>query len=169
MVQIGNEINHGMIWPDGHISNLDNLAQLVQAGTDGVLSVDPSIVIMVHAALGGQHDETVFFFDNMLGRNVQFDVMGMSYYPKWHGTLDDLRDNLTRMTRRYEQDIILVEYSQAKREVHDIVFSLPDGKGKGTAIWEPLNTWESIFDKDGKSNDLILIYDEVSMKFMARR
>jgi hypothetical protein len=46
---------------------------------------------------------------------------------------------------------------------------LPDGKGKGTAIWEPLNTWESIFDKDGKSNDLILIYDEVSMKFMARR
>jgi arabinogalactan endo-1,4-beta-galactosidase len=105
----------------------------------------------------------------MLGRNVQFDVMGMSYYPKWHGTLDDLRDNLTRMTRRYEQDIILVEYSQAKREVHDIVFSLPDGKGKGTAIWEPLNTWESIFDKDGKSNDLILIYDEVSMKFMARR
>jgi beta-galactosidase len=158
-----------MIWPDGHISNLDNLAQLEQSGTDGVLSVDPTIVIMVHAAQVGQHDETVIFYDNMNGRNVQFDVMGMSYYPMWHVTLDDLRDILTRMTRRFDQDIILVEYSQAKREVHDIVFSLPDGIGKCSAIWEPLNTWESIFDKDGKSNDLILIYDEVSMKFMARR
>jgi beta-galactosidase len=166
MVQIGNEINHGMIWPEGHIGNLDSLAQLIQSGIDGVLSVDPSIAIMLHIALGGQHDESVFFFDNMLARGIKFDVIGMSYYPKWHGTLDDLRNNLMRMARRYEQPIILVEYSMVKREVHEIVFNLPDNKGRGTAIWEPLNTWESIFDRDGKANDFLLIYDEMNKKFV---
>ena len=168
MVQIGNEINHGMIWPDGHIGNLNNLAQLIQAGIDGVLAVDQSIAIMLHIALGGQHDETVFFYDNMLARGIKFDVIGMSYYPKWHGTLDDLRDNLIRMSSRYEQPIIVVEYSAKKKEVHDIVFNLPNNKGKGTAIWEPLNTWESIFDRSGKSNDLILLYDEINKKFIAK-
>ena len=170
MVQIGNEINHGMIWPDGHIGNLDSLAQLIQAGIDGVLSVDPSIAIMLHIALGGQHDETVFFFDNMIARNIQFDVIGMSYYPKWHGTLEDLRNNLIRMSKRYEQPIIVVEYSSKKKEVHEIVFNLPDNKGKGTAIWEPLNTWESVFDRQGEtraSNEYILIYDEMNRKFIA--
>ena len=93
----------------------------------------------------------------------------MSYYPKWHGTLDELRDNLIRMSSRYDQDIIVVEYSAKKREVHEIVFNLPNNKGKGTAIWEPLNTWESIFSKDGKSNDLILIYDEMNKKFIQKK
>jgi beta-galactosidase len=166
MVQIGNEINHGMIWPEGHIGNLDSLAQLIQAGIDGVKAVDPSSAIMLHIALGGQQDESLFFFDNMLARGLQFDVIGMSYYPKWHGTLDDLRNNLMNMSKRYEQDIIVVEYSHVKREVHDIVFNLPDNKGKGTAIWEPLNTWEKIFDNDGKSNDFILVYDELNKQFV---
>lgn len=166
MVQVGNEINHGMIWPEGHIGNLDSLAQLIQAGINGVHAINPSIAIMLHIALGGQHDESVFFFDNMMARNVQFDVIGMSYYPKWHGTLEDLSNNLLRMVDRYEQDIIVVEYSHKKRELHDIVFNLPGNRGKGTAIWEPLNTWESIFDKDGKSNGLIAIYDEINKKFI---
>ena len=168
MVQIGNEINHGMIWPEGHIGNLDNLAELIQSGIKGVYDVDAKIPIMLHIALGGQHDESVFFFDNMIARGIQFDVIGMSYYPKWHGTLDDLRDNLTSMSKRYEQDIILVEYSQMKREIHEIVFNLPNNKGKGTAIWEPLNTWEKVFNEDGKSNDYILIYDEIRKEFLEK-
>ncbi len=166
MVQIGNEINHGMIWPDGHIGNLDSLAGLIQAGIDGVYAVSPATAIMLHIALGGQQDETLFFFDNMLARGIRFDVIGMSYYPKWHGTLEDLRNNLTNMASRYEQDIIVVEYSHVKKEVHQIVFNLPNNKGKGTAIWEPVNTWEKVFDSDGKSNDLILVYDEMNKRFV---
>ncbi len=38
MVQVGNEINHGMIWPEGHVSNVDSLAQLIDAGTDAVIA-----------------------------------------------------------------------------------------------------------------------------------
>ena len=166
MVQIGNEINHGLIWPDGHVKHFDSLAQLVKAGTDAVLKVDPSIIMLLHIALGGQNDESVFFLDNMLSRGVYFDVIGESYYPKWHGTLDDLRNNLTDLATRYSKDIIVVEYSQLKKEVNQIAFNLPDNRGKGTMIWEPLNTWEKIFDDKGSANDLILVYDELTKNFL---
>jgi beta-galactosidase len=166
MVQIGNEINHGIIWPEGHVSNWDNLAQLINAGTAAVKAVDPSVIMMLHVALGGQNDESVFFIDNMIARGVPFDVIGESYYPKWHGTLDDLRDNLNDLVRRYGKDVIVVEYSQRKDEVNKIAFELPDGKGKGTCIWEPLSTWEKVFDNNGKSNDFIKMYDEISKKYL---
>ena len=166
MVQVGNEINHGIVWPAGNVSNVDSMAQLIAAGVAAVKSADPSIAIMMHVALGGQNDETVFFMDQLINRNIHFDVIGLSYYPKWHGTLDDLRDNLADMQRRYNKDMIVVEYSALKEEVNKLAFELPGGKGKGTCIWEPLSTWESIFDKDGKSNEFMKLYDKISKKYL---
>ncbi len=166
MVQVGNEINHGIVWPDGNVANPDGLAQLLNAGTKAVKSVDENVVMMLHVALGGQNHESVFFVDEMLKRNVHFDVIGESYYPKWHGTLDNLRDNLSDLIRRYNKDVIVVEYSALKEEVNRIAFNLPGGHGKGTCIWEPLNTWESVFDRDGKSNPLLLKYDSLSKQFL---
>jgi len=166
MVQVGNEINHGMVWPEGHISHPDSLAGLIKAGIEGVKEVDPSIFIMLHIALGGQNDESVFWLGNMFARGVDCDIIGLSYYPRWHGTLGDLNYNLRDIIRRYNKYVNVVEYSQKKREVNDISFNLPDNKGTGTFIWEPLSTWESVFDKDGKSNDMINIYDEISRKFL---
>jgi beta-galactosidase len=99
MIQIGNEINHGMIWPDAHISKLDTLAQLLNAGIKAVKEVSPSSAIMLHIALGGQNDESVFFLNNMIMRGVKFDVIGLSYYPKWHGTLADLQYNLCDLAK----------------------------------------------------------------------
>jgi beta-galactosidase len=169
MVQVGNEINHGMVWPEGHINNLDNLAELIKAGIAGIKEVDPNIIIMLHVALGGQNDESVFWFDNMFARGVDCDIMGLSYYPRWHGTLSDLEYNLKDLIRRYNKDINVVEYSYAKKEVNDIVFNLPDNRGKGTCIWEPLSTWESIFDWKGNSNELLNVYDEIRDKYFMRK
>jgi len=166
MVQVGNEINHGMIWPEGSIRHPDSLAALIYAGIRGVKNVDPVCPVMLHIALGGQNDESHFFLDNMLERQVAFDVIGLSYYPKWHGTLADLRYNVDDLARQYGKDIIVVEYTQRKQEVNDIAFSIPGGLGKGTCIWEPLNTWERIFDKDGKANSLLSLYDELSKEFV---
>jgi beta-galactosidase len=166
MVQVGNEINHGMIWPEGSISHPDSLAALVYAGIRGVKAVDPACPIMLHLALGGQNDECHFFLDNMLKRGVPFDVIGLSYYPKWHGTLADLTYNVNDLAGSYKKDIIIVEYTQLKREVNEIAFSIPDGRGKGTCIWEPLNTWERMFDEQGRSNEYLQIYDEVSKRFL---
>jgi arabinogalactan endo-1,4-beta-galactosidase len=165
MVQVGNEINHGMIWPDGKVENMDNLAALFKAGAAGVKDVDGSIPIMLHIACGGQNKESVSFIDNMLKRDVKFDIIGESYYPQWHGTLDSLQNNLNDLSKRYKQDVLVVEYTYKKNEVNDIAFKIPDGKMKGTFIWEPLNTWEFIFDKDGKANELLKLYPEMAKKY----
>lgn len=164
MVQVGNEINHGMVWPEGNVSNVDSMSQLIAAGIAAVKAVDPSVIIMLHVALGGQNDEAVFFMDQVMARKIHFDVIGLSYYPKWHGTLDDLRDNMNDLLRRYKKDIIVVEYSAKKQEVNKLVFELPGGKG--TCIWEPLSTWEKFFDTDGKSNAFMAMYDEINKKFV---
>ncbi len=166
MVQVGNEINHGMIWPEGHVSSFDSLAQLIFVGIQAVRESVPGTPVMIHIALGGQNDESHFFLDNLIGRKVPFDVIGLSYYPKWHGTLADLKYNMNNLALTYQKDIIVVEYSQFKEAVNNIAFNVGGGRGKGTCIWEPLNTWESIFDKDGKSNSLLLVYDSVSRHFL---
>ena len=166
MVQVGNEINHGMIWPDGEVRNMNQLAQLINAGTAAVKAVDPTIIMLLHVALGGQNAESVFFINNMLARGVQFDIIGLSYYPKWHGTIEELQDNLNDLSKRYNKDLVVVEYSAKKEEVNKAAFNVDGGRGKGTFIWEPLNTWESIFDKDGKGNDLLKVYDGLSKKYL---
>ncbi|HMU72467.1 MAG TPA: glycosyl hydrolase 53 family protein, partial [Ferruginibacter sp.] len=109
MVQVGNEINHGMIWPAGSITEMDQLAQLFFAGVQGVKAASPHTSIMLHIALGGQNDESRYFIDQMNMRGVPYDVIGLSYYPKWHNTLADLEYNLEDLSRRYNKDVIVVE------------------------------------------------------------
>ena len=168
MVQVGNEINHGIVWPEGNVANIDGTAQLINAGTAAVKAVHPTVQLMLHVALGGQNHESIFFIDNMLARGVPFDVIGQSYYPKWHGTLNDLENNLNDLSRRYNKDVMVVEYSALKKEVNKIAFEVAGGRGKGTCIWEPLSTWESIFDRDGKSNGYLMEYDELSKQFLVK-
>jgi len=134
MVQIGNEINHGILWPDGHIGNPDHLAELLRAGVEGVEAIDPDMPVMMHIALGGQNKESVFWLDNMIARGVKFDIIGISYYPRWHGTLDNLKNNLHDLIKRYNKPINIVEYSDYKNEVHDIVFNLQ-------MIWEKVHAY----------------------------
>lgn len=167
MVQIGNEINHGLLWPDGHIANLDDLAGLLRAGVEGARLVDPDMPIMMHIALGGQNDEARFWLDNMIARDVDFDVIGLSYYPRWHGSLEDLDANLHDLVDRYRKPLIVVEYSDFKREVADIVFALPDDMGKGTAIWEPLGARSGLFDREGNVTDLMQVYDRLNAEYLA--
>ena len=166
MVQIGNEINHGILWDDGNFSHPDSLAALLKAGVQATREVSPSIKIMLHIALGGQNEESKYFLDNMINRGVSFDIIGQSYYPQWHGTLEDLKNNLTNLSSHYTQPVIVAEYTQYKIEVNNIAFTLPQGNIKGTFIWEPLNTWEYIFDKQGKAIDsLINIYPAIAHRY----
>lgn len=165
MVQCGNEINHGILWPTGNVQHLDSLAILLNAGMAAVKKTDPSIITMIHIALGGQNAESEFFLDNMIRRGVSFDVIGESYYPKWHGTLEDLKNNLTALHEKYHKPVIVAEYSQLKNEVNKIAFSIPGNQLEGTFIWEPLSTWEAIFDKDGKANHFIEDYDQIKKDY----
>jgi len=166
MVQVGNEVNHGLLWPDGHISRMDNLAGLLRAGVEGVREADTSMLVMMHIALGGQNEEAVFWLDNMIARGVTFDVIGLSYYPRWHGTLDDLEANLADLAGRYHKYVNVVEYAAFRKEVNEIVFRLPGEMGKGTCIWEPLGWWVGLFDREGNATNEILIYNKLRENYL---
>jgi beta-galactosidase len=103
----------------------------------------------------------------MIARGIPFDVIGLSYYPKWHNTLADLEYNINDLATHYKKDVIIVEYSALKKEVADINFNVAEGRGKGTCIWEPLNTWEAIFDKQGEATPFLSVYDELSKQFFS--
>lgn len=109
MVQLGNEINAGMLWPDGDYNHMDNLAALLRAGYQAVKDSSPSTLVMLHIAEGGDNDLARWWFDSMTQREVPFDVIGISYYPFWHGTLAQLQFNLNDISARYERDVIVVE------------------------------------------------------------
>lgn len=164
MVQVGNEVDNGMVWPQGKIENdkYESFAVMIRCASAGVRSVDPTIPIMIHIACGGQNEKSVKFFDKMIARDVKFDVIGQSYYPKHHGTLEDLKFNLNDLAKRYGKPIVVVEYQDYRQEVNDIVKALPDNLGLGTFIWEATSPmWGGLFDKDGKTTDYMKIYDKL--------
>jgi arabinogalactan endo-1,4-beta-galactosidase len=113
MVQIGNEINAGILWPDGKYDHMDNLAALLKEGYQAVKDCSPSTLVMLHLAEGGNNDTARWFFDNMVQRNVPFDVIGVSYYPYWHGTLGQLQNNINDISARYGKDVIVAETAYA--------------------------------------------------------
>lgn len=166
MVQVGNEIDHGMVWPEGNTRAMDTLTDLIQSGIAGVRAINAQIPVMIHIACGGQNKESRWFLDQLITRGLKFDVIGQSYYPQWHGTLDELEKNLSDLSLRYSQDLLVVEYTAKKKEVNQIAFSINNKKRRGTFIWEPLNTWEYIFEKDGKSNALLELYPEFNKKYI---
>lgn len=114
MVQVGNEIHSGILWPDGHTWNppqWDNLAQLLTAGYEAVKACSPDTPVMLHIAEGGDNELARWFFDNLQRRNVPYDVIGISYYPFWHGTLAELQGNLNDISARYDKDVVVVEFA----------------------------------------------------------
>ena len=170
MVQIGNEISNGFLWPDGNVwksGKWDVFCGLIKAGIAGAKEADPSVKIMLHLAWGGQNAKSRSFLDKALAQGVEFDILGQSYYPKWHGTLDDLRANVTDLAGRYKQDIMVVEYSVPNvRQINDIVRGLPNRKGIGTVIWEPTK-WEgpALFDAKGNTKPEIDVYPELAKEY----
>ncbi|MDT0323595.1 glycoside hydrolase family 53 protein [Streptomyces millisiae] len=109
MAQIGNEINGGMLWPDGRYTNWPQLGRLLTAGVRAARAASPGIQIALHLAEGGNNAGTVWWFDNALAQGVSFDVIALSFYGYWHGTLDDLQFNLNDVSARYGKDVLVAE------------------------------------------------------------
>jgi len=191
MVQIGNEVINGMLWPDGRLpGNWDNFADLVKAGIAGVEAGTgdaPHPRIMIHIDRGGDKVRTKDFFDKLHSYHVNYDVIGQSYYPWWHGSLNDLRENMFFMAREYKKDIIVVEAAynwmpseykkrpgpfpespegqkQFLEEVNRVVQETPDGLGKGVFWWEPAVVGplgsRGFFDDTGNALPVITTFDK---------
>ncbi|WP_051251125.1 glycosyl hydrolase 53 family protein [Paenibacillus harenae] len=112
MVQIGNEINNGMMLPDGSTSQFAKLAELLKEGVSAVRETTPdgqTTKIMIHLAEGGDNHKFRNFFDQVEVHEVDYDVIGMSYYPYWHGTFQQLKTNMDDMAARYGKQVVVAE------------------------------------------------------------
>lgn len=116
MVQVGNEILGGILWPEGKLdgdkqANWQNLAKLLNAGLRAVRDAEgkQKILTMLHLDRGGDNGGARWWFDNIAKQKVEFDTIGLSYYPWWHGELDKFESNLADVAKRYKKDIYLVE------------------------------------------------------------
>jgi arabinogalactan endo-1,4-beta-galactosidase len=117
IVQIGNEITAGMLWPLGEIYVGDTprwaeFTTLLNAGIKGARDAQQygkKSRIMVHIDRGGDNGGSRWFFDHIQPYNVDFDLIGLSFYPWWHGPLSALQANLNDLAPRYQKDIIVVE------------------------------------------------------------
>lgn len=117
MVQIGNEINSGMLWPEGKSwgqggGEFDRLAGLLNAAIDGLkenLNHGEQVKIMLHLAEGTKNDTFRWWFDEITKRQVPFDIIGLSMYTYWNGPLTALQANMDDISKRYNKEVIVVE------------------------------------------------------------
>ncbi len=161
MVQVGNEVSNGMLWPYGSVRHsFKGLCGLLKEGVRAVREVTPTAEVMLHVALGGQAEESQRFFDAMAEYGVEYDLIGQSYYPEWHGTLAELETNLNDLAKRYRKPIIVVEYRDHYLDIERIVSSLPKGLGRGTFIWEATSPqWGKLFDETGAATPALDAYN----------
>ena len=193
MVQIGNEITHGMLWPDGKLpDHWDNFADYLRAGVKGVVAAcgkGPRPKIMIHIDQGASIPKTKYFFDRLNGYKIRYDVIGFSYYPWWHGSLEDLRENLAFAANRYGKDVYVVETAYNWRPTWDFrktaapfpespegqrdfldavtrtVMGVPEGRGLGVFWWEPAVANRGLgargfFDENGNALPVINVFDK---------
>jgi len=111
MVQIGNEINNGLVWPLGRSTSYSRVATLVKAGIQAVNDISPDIKTIIHLAQGASEQSLMYFYDKMLAEDVDFDVIGLSYYSYWHGDMATFEETLQALDAKYEQEIAVMEYS----------------------------------------------------------
>ena len=162
MVQVGNEISNGMLWPDGKLpENWDNFAELVQAGINGVYAScgnNPCPEIMIHIDKGGDRDFTERWYDKFHSYGIRYDIIGQSYYPWWHGSL---LDTLAPFPETPEGQREWLE------EVNRVVLNVPDDRGVGVMWWEPATSrggTRSFFDREGNVQPVIHVFDKYTRR-----
>ena len=174
-VQVGNETNDGMLWPEGKAStNMANFAQLINAGYDAVKSVFPSSKVIVHISNGYDNSLFRWMFDGLKTNGAKWDVIGMSLYPStanWSTLNAQCLANMNDMVARYGKEVMIVEVGMSwdqsaacKSFLDDLItktVSLTGSKGLGVLYWEPeaYNNWQGYtlgaFDNSGKPTNAL--------------
>lgn len=154
IVEVGNEIDAGFMWPLGRLglSTQDdstqhaNFGRLLRAGVAGVRRATTpadSVRVMVHFSQGASTPRSHWFYDLVRAQGVEFDIIGFSYYPWWHGSIEELRANLRATEARYGKDIMVVETAYPWTDGWT-----PDGPVQGTMIWPRTRDGQRAFLQD---------------------
>jgi arabinogalactan endo-1,4-beta-galactosidase len=136
MVSIGNEIRNGILWPVGQVdwtndTGWSNLVTLLKAGVAGARAANPSghkLQVMLHFDEGGNTADSTRFYDHMVSGGVPFDVIGLSYYPFFHGQLNQMRANVDALATRYGKPMVIAESQYP--------WTLAAGDSTGNFVWQ---------------------------------
>jgi arabinogalactan endo-1,4-beta-galactosidase len=141
MVSIGNEIRNGILWPVGEVdpttgAGYDNLATLLKAGVAGARAANPpghKLLVMMHYDQGGNNQLSQAFYQNLVSRGVPFDVIGLSYYPFFHGTISAMRQNVDALATQFHKPIVIAEtqYAWTLANGNNAI-----GDSTGDFVWE---------------------------------
>jgi arabinogalactan endo-1,4-beta-galactosidase len=125
VVQVGNEITNGMLWPDGQVfysggssSNWDHFGQLVNSAIQGVRDAETPgnrIPVAIHIDRAGQAGLPQWFFDTFTARSgvTDYDIMGLSFYPSVNDNLNIMKSNLNYLATHYDKKIMILETGYA--------------------------------------------------------
>jgi arabinogalactan endo-1,4-beta-galactosidase len=169
MVQIGNELNGGFMWPMGKtwksktdtaVGGMEGFITLLKSAARGVRSAQgkgDKIKIVIHLADGGNNNLYQQMFDPITKAKVDFDVIGLSFYTYWHGSLADLKANMTDLSKRYKKEMAVVETAYGFTEDDGdaqgnnfMVYSddnngyLPSVQGQATCVRDIIATVSSV-------------------------
>lgn len=126
-VQIGNEINNGLAGEKGRSIN-----ELLKKGSEAVRTVSaarkPDIKVVVHYT-EALTDKIFEACDSLKEDNVDYDILGLSFYTFWHGSAADLTERIKTVRKTYGIDVMVVETSY--------VYTDKDGDGQGNSVTEP--------------------------------
>jgi len=143
-VSIGNEIRNGILWPIGEINcssgtscgGWDNLAQLLKAGVAGARAGNPAghqLLVMMHYDQGGNNTLSSAFYSELTSEGVPFDVIGLSYYPFFHGPLAAMRANVDELATQFHKPIVIAETQYPWTLANG---NNPIGDSTGDFVWQ---------------------------------
>lgn len=120
-IQPGNEISYGMLWGmegdsslkkvyAGNNANWARFGKLLQQAIKACKEVCPDAKIVLHTERAAQVNVLTNFYDQMKTLNVEYDIIGLSYYPYFHGDMNVLDKALSTLQTRYpDKNIMIVE------------------------------------------------------------
>ncbi|MBC7887473.1 MAG: glycosyl hydrolase 53 family protein [Ferruginibacter sp.] len=168
-VQVGNETNNGMLWPDGQANlSMSNYAQFVGAGYDAVKAVFPTTKVIVHVSNGYDNGLFTWNIGGLISNGAKFDIIGMSLYPSAANFTSynaGILANMNDMVAKYGKEVMVVETgfaannpAVAKLFLADLIAKVRivnENKGLGVMYWEPeAYNWQGYglgaFDNTGK-------------------
>ena len=130
-IQTGNEISYGMLWgtkaavggnntnrcyTNSPQANWTRFINLLKKAGQACREVCADAKIIIHSERTRKPSVLTDFFDRMTNASLDYDIIGLSYYPAYHGSLEDLETALTTLEgKNYSKDIMVVEtgYSYA--------------------------------------------------------
>jgi len=146
MVQIGNEINHGM---SGE-TDWTKRRQLMQAGSQAVREMaqesGQDIRIAVHFTDVSDKKGMLAIAQKLLDKEIDYDIFAVSYYPFWHGSLENLTEVLREISTEYGKQVIVAETSYP--------YTAGDGDGFANSIGEFDVTPEYAVSVQGQTNEI---------------